>query len=105
MGNIMYIPESEQCPINKIVLTLDDNYDYQFSYFNGSYLYYTNQSKNWSIVSQIVISKKKKPKYIYFNNFIFNNDTYNHTFLNNYMGNGSKYLDDYLEIEKCQFTF
>ena len=73
IGNIMCIPESDPCPINEIKLNSNESskngvyYDY--------FLYYTNKSINNNIVTNITINKER-PKYITYNNFIFDVETY-----------------------------
>ena len=74
-GNIMLVPNSQDCPINDIKINSNEMND-RSVILNDYTLYYNNQkSKDKSIVSKIIISDEK-PKYISKENFIFDKDTY-----------------------------
>ena len=74
IGNIMYIPNSQPCPINDITINVIN--DFKSVIFNDYTLYYNNLiSKDKSIVTKIIRSNER-PKYISKDNFIFDNETY-----------------------------
>ena len=73
LGNIMCIPSTDNCPINKIDLNL--NYGYQTCTYSNYLLYYTNNDINDNIITNIIISSEQ-PKYIIKDNFIFDSETY-----------------------------
>ena len=85
-GNIMHIPEEEECPINDIIIDLiskKDEYDskgYQNiqlkNIFENYTLYYTNKKIDNEIIIKILFSDEIQ-KFINEDNFIFDQDTYN----------------------------
>lgn len=99
IGNLMCVPELERCPINQIILTLDNNpnaYDYLVGNFESYILYYTNQKIDENIVTKLIINDNR-PKYISLENFIFDNETYEATKItySGYGGGGGfRYLKD-----------
>lgn len=78
MGNIMCIPYLEDCPINKIQLNFES--DYQRCTFINYILYYTNKKINDNIVVKLIISDQQ-PKYITEENFIFDYKNYNNEYM------------------------
>ena len=98
LGNIMCIPEQDNCPINKIVLY--SNYGYlNFSYLNFD-LFYTNLATNDDIVSKLVLSDKQ-PRYITEDNFIFDEDSYWKIFPPSHGGGDSDY--DYYDSDSGSY--
>ena len=90
VGNIMYIPRQDFCPINEITNENNNNFDNSFNSvkFNNYNLFYNNQtSKSKDIVTRLIISDEK-PKYISKDNFIFDNKTYSETIYKNSRGYG-----------------
>ena len=85
LGNIMCIPENEECPINEVIVDYDFKYDeyiskgYKVSFLerlsSGYNLYYTNKAINNKIVAKLDLFDTY-PKYITEDNFIFDSDTY-----------------------------
>ena len=73
LGNTMCIPNTDNCPINKI--DLNPNYGYQTCTYSNYLLYYTNSDINENIITNIIISTEQ-PKYITKDNFIFDSETY-----------------------------
>ena len=80
MGNIMCIPETDECPINDMIESQTTNVYSSLGYhegrFNTSKLYYRNGETNNSIIAK-VIKSEKPPKIINEFNLIFDNETYN----------------------------
>ena len=86
LGNIMCIPENDDCPINdvKIDLTSKSNEyisnEYKMGYLNNlpeSYsLYYTNKATENNIIVKFKFINIEEPRYINEDNFIFDIDTY-----------------------------
>ena len=85
LGNLMCIPENEECPINEIIIDLkteedyyiNQNYKVGLSYYNNELynFYYTNTKINNSIISKIKVSNEI-PKFINSDNLIFDEDTF-----------------------------
>ena len=85
-GNIMCIPIKDTCPINEIIIDLKEKsneyiekgyYSISTSKLPEKYnLYYTNKSIDKKIVVHLIISDDK-PRYINYNNFIFDLFIYN----------------------------
>ena len=88
LGNIMCIPEKDECPINDVKIDLTSKYNeyisnqYKMAYLNklneGYSLYYTNKvtENNIIVKFKFVNSEGEKPRYINEDNFIFDDDTY-----------------------------
>ena len=86
LGNIMCIPENDDCPINdvKIDLTSKSNEyisnEYKIGYLNnlpkGYSLYYTNKATENNIIVKFKFINIEEPRYINEDNFIFDIDTY-----------------------------
>ena len=90
-GNIICLPDTDSCPINEIIIDVEENEE---QYINKGYnsvniselpdnymLYYTNRSINKEIVVDLNITKEN-PKYIFKNNFIFDYNTYHKYYKN-----------------------
>ena len=85
LGNIMCIPENEECPINEVIVDFDTKYDeyvskgYKVAYLEniteGYALYYTNKATDNEIVAKLNIFDSY-PKYISEENFIFDEDIF-----------------------------
>ena len=84
-GNIMCIKENESCPINEIIIDLEDKYKeylnkgFEFTKIskipNNYYLYYTNKSIDKEIIVNLIYSEEN-PKYITEQNIIFDFEEY-----------------------------
>ena len=84
-GNIMCIKENESCPINEIVIDLEDKYEeyinkgFEFTKIskipNNYYLYYTNKSIDKEIIVNLIYNEEN-PKYITEQNVIFDFEKY-----------------------------
>ena len=82
-GNIMCIPEKDECPINDIIVDQDSKeeeyilkgYLRHKRYYHDKCLYYTNKVINKQIIVKINYSDEK-PRYITDDNFIFDKETY-----------------------------
>ena len=84
-GNIMCIPEMESCPINEIIIDLENkneeyiNKGFKFSKLsklpNNYNLFYTNNSIDKEIIVNIIFSDEN-PKYLTEQNLIFDNEKY-----------------------------
>lgn len=96
-GNIMCIPESDSCPINKITIDLEEKKN---DYINKGYkytkiskipsnyvLYYTNIEIDNEIIVHLNFCDEQ-PKYISPQNFIFDNDTYDKFLVKHYSSGG-----------------
>ena len=79
IGNIMCIPSSENCPINRIELNPNDKTHYHTCSYLDYTLYYTNIAINDNIIAKIIVSDKQ-PRYITEENFIFDNESYRKIF-------------------------
>ena len=99
-GNIMCIPENDSCPINEIIV---DSIDKKNDYINKGYkyaqlekldkkfnLYYTNKEKDKEIVVNLNFTDEQ-PKYIFPENFIFDEDAYDKYLVSHYSGSDSDY--------------
>ena len=85
-GNIMCIPQDDECPINEVIVDYSSKYNeytsrgYKIAYFKNlgddKILYYTNTKIDNPIVVNIIISDEI-PTYINNENFIFDQDLYN----------------------------
>ena len=79
LGNIMCIPENEECPINEVIVDYDFKYDeyiskgYKVAFLerlsSGYNLYYTNKAINNKIVAKLDFFDTY-PKYITEDNFM-----------------------------------
>ena len=84
MGNIMCIPETDECPINEMIENQATNVYSSLGYHEGRLnmtrlgrvLYYSNAETNNSIIARIIKSEKP-PIIINEFNLIFDNETYN----------------------------
>ena len=86
-GNIMCIPNGEECPINEIIVDEESKYNdyynqgYQFAHLEnlpeGYAIYYTNIKINQEIIVKIKFSDEI-PKYINEENFVFDEEIYNY---------------------------
>ena len=91
LGNIMCIPENEQCPINEVIVDLiskNNEYisrDYKAIHLenlpNGYAIYYTNNAIDKEIITKLDFFDNP-PKYISENNFIFDEETYKSEYYN-----------------------
>ena len=96
--NIMCIPETESCPINEIIIDLEDKFEEYinkgFKYTkiskipNNYYLYYTNNSIDKEIIVYLNFSEEI-PKYITEQNLIVDYDEYHDYLSKTSMGSGS----------------
>ena len=85
LGNIMCIPNNEECPINDIIIDLQSEQEkyfaqgYKAGYISiidsDKYLYYTNNKTENPIVVKLYNSSEF-PTFINENNFIFDEDSY-----------------------------
>ena len=85
LGNIMCIPETDECPINDLVIDesskMDDyiNKSYKVGYLNdiaqNYYIYYRNNQTDNQIIAKIKASNET-PKYIDEDNLVFDEDTF-----------------------------
>ena len=85
LGNIMCIPEEDECPINEMIVDLDSNdylytpLGYNITYlenFTENYaLYFTNKAIEKEIITKIKMSNET-PTYINPDNFIFDEKAY-----------------------------
>ena len=107
LGNIMCIPENEECPINEVKVDYyikDKQYnskEYKIVFLQqlkpGYALYYTNKEIDNKIVSKLDFFDTF-PKYITEDNFIFDEKTYKKNFAGS---NGGSTIDnDYLDDRK-----
>ena len=85
MGNYACVPQEEECPINDIIFSNEtrpdlENLNYTYIYYGGRYIYYTNENKEKTIISQLKVAEEKLckdhyyfytkyPQYILDNNF------------------------------------
>ena len=91
LGNIMCIPESDECPINEVIVDLNSknneyiSRDYKAFHLenlpNGYAIYYTNKAINKEIITKLDFFDSP-PKYISENNFIFDEETYKSEYYN-----------------------
>ena len=104
LGNIMCIPNNEDCPINEIKSYIESNgneSNYQAFIYNNENLFYTNLSTDYYVVAKLILSDKN-PKYITIDNFIFDVETYKESIssssdggdYNDYGGDGGDYGGD-----------
>ena len=85
LGNIMCIPEGEECPINELVIDdrskIDEykNNNYKVGYLNdvnqNNYIYYRNDQIDKEIIAKIKASNET-PRYINEDNLVFDEDTF-----------------------------
>ena len=85
LGNIMCIPETDECPINDLVIDesskMDEyiNKSYKVGYLNdiaqNYYIYYRNNQTDNEIIAKIKASNET-PKYIDEDNLVFDEDTF-----------------------------
>ena len=85
LGNIMCIPETDECPINDLVIDesskMDEyiNKSYKVGYLNdiaqNYYIYYRNNQTDNQIIAKIKASNET-PKYIDEDNLVFDEDTF-----------------------------
>ena len=85
LGNIMCIPEEDECPINDLVIderSKKDEYinkSYKVGYLNNItqnyYIYYRNDQIDKEIIAKIKASNET-PRYIDEDNLVFDNDTF-----------------------------
>ena len=85
LGNIMCIPENDECPINDLVIderSKKDEYinkNYKVGYLNNLtqnyYIYYRNDQIDKEIIAKIKASNET-PRYIDEENLVFDNDTF-----------------------------
>ena len=103
-GNIMCIPEGDECPINEIIV---DSFSKKDEYLLNEYncaqltnlsddyaLYYTNQKTDNEIIIKYVFSDEA-PKFINEDNFIFDQDTYDSYLKTKSTGDGDGYYGGY----------
>ena len=88
LGNLMCIPDNDNCPINNVVIDLTDNYNKyiakEYKMVNlkglteGYSLYYTNKETDNNIIAKfkLITNKGEKPRYINEENFILDKDKY-----------------------------
>lgn len=104
LGNIMCIPEEEDCPINRIVFDsrdkadeyIDKGYHIGATYDDSDYMYYTNTSTDDKIVSKYVYTRKIQ-KYINEDNLVVDGKTYKEYYDSKYADYSNNYHrdDDY----------
>ena len=92
LGNIMCIPENDECPINEVIVDLNSKYDdyiskgYKVAYLEkleeDYALYYTNKAIDNEIVAKLDFFNNI-PTYISENNLIFDYKTYKDIFYKN----------------------
>ena len=91
LGNIMCIPENDECPINEVIVDLNSknneyiSRDYKAIHLenlpNGYAIYYTNNAIDKEIITKLDFFDNP-PKYISENNFIFDEETYKSEYYN-----------------------
>ena len=79
LGNIMCIPNEEECPINEIIVDLESNTNLYSSNYNitflenlteGYVLYYRNTATDKEIITKMTLNNET-PRYINSENFVF----------------------------------
>ena len=84
LGNIMCIPEEEECPINEMIVDSISNNNLYSSNYNvttfenlteGYALYYTNKATDKEIITKMTFNNET-PRYINHDNFIFDEKLY-----------------------------
>ena len=91
LGNIMCIPENDECPINEVIVDLNSknneyiSRDYKAIHLenlpNDYVIYYTNKAIDKEIITKLDFFDSP-PKYISENNFIFDEETYKSEYYN-----------------------
>ena len=84
LGNIMCIPDEEECPINEIIVDSESNTNLYSSNYNitslenlteGYVLYYRNTATDKEIITKMTLNNET-PRYINSENFIFDEKIY-----------------------------